>query len=94
MAQVQHTNAQKVKLEMQERAQARMRIEWQSCWSCDIPQKLCVDILRGIRDTTLVEDLEKELEDESKSQNMVNLLVHDGHPWGGCSTSEIVSPAG
>ena len=58
------------------------------------PQKLCVEILKGIRDTTTQEDLEKEMEDESRSRNMINSLVHDRHPWGGCITSEVVAPRG
>ena len=34
------------------------------------------------------------MEDGSKSQNFISLLVHDCHPWGGCITSEIVAPRG
>ena len=58
------------------------------------PQKLCVDILKGIRDTQIEEDLEKEMEDESKSQHIINSLVHDRHLLGGCITSEVVAPRG
>ena len=58
------------------------------------PQKLCVEILKGIRDTTIEEDLEKEMEDESESQNMINSLVHNCHPWGGCTTTGAVAPRG
>jgi hypothetical protein len=45
------------------------------------PQKLCVEILKGIRDTTIEEELEKEMEGESQAQHMINSLVHDCHPW-------------
>ncbi len=51
------------------------------------PQKLCVEILKGIRDTTIEEDLEKEMKDDIESQNVINSLVHDYHPWGWCITT-------
>ena len=56
------------------------------------PQKLCVEILKGIRDTTIEEDLEKEMEDESESQHIINSLVHNCHPLGGCSTTGVFAP--
>ena len=56
------------------------------------PQKLCVEILKGIRDTTIEEDLEKEKEDESENQNMINSLVHDYHPWGWCISTGVFGP--
>ena len=49
------------------------------------PQKLCVEILKGFRDTTIEEDLEKEMKDESENQNMINSLVYNCHPWEGCT---------
>ena len=58
------------------------------------PQKLCVEILKGIRDTTIEEDLEKEMEDESESQNTINSLVQNCRPWGGCTTTGSVAPRG
>ena len=58
------------------------------------PQKLCVEILKGMRDTTIEEDLEKEMEDESKTQNTINLLVtvstHGKIKW----VSEALNPRG
>jgi len=56
------------------------------------PQKLCVEILKGIRDTAIEEDLEKEMEIESENQNTINSLIHDHHPWGGCMTTRAVDP--
>ena len=58
------------------------------------PQKLCVEILKGIRDTAIEEDLEKEMDKESKSQNLINSLAHTCHPWGGCITTGVFAPRG
>ena len=39
------------------------------------PQKLCVDILKGIRDTTIEEDMKKEMEDDNLVQHMIETAL-------------------
>ena len=51
----------------------------------------CVEILKGIRDTTIEENMEKEMEDESRNQNIINLLAHDCHPWEGHEPKGILA---
>jgi hypothetical protein len=38
-------------------------------------QMLCVEILKGIRDTTIEEDMKKEMEDENQDQHMIGSLL-------------------
>ncbi len=40
-------------------------------------QKLRVEILKGIRDTTIEENQQKEMEDEEQARHMINSFVHD-----------------
>ncbi len=49
-------------------------------------------ILKGIRDTKIEEDLEKEMETESEKQDMIVSRVSDDHPWGGCGTAGVFGP--
>ena len=58
------------------------------------PQKLCVEILKGIRDTTIEEDLEKEMEKGSENQHKKHSLIYNCHPWGGCTTTGVFALRG
>ena len=49
---------------------------------------------RGIRDTTIEEDLEKDMKKESENHHNINSLVYNCHPWGGCVPCLVPTPRG
>ena len=85
MAQLQHTDVRRLSSKCKNEHKHGSLLNGKAAGAAIYPQKWCVEILKRIRDTTIEEDSEKEMEDESENQHMINSIVHNCHPWGGCT---------